>query len=364
MAKDPSKTEKATPKRISKAREDGNVLTSADVNSLSMLLVGTLLTIILAPMIQDGFQQAFFWITTIDCRSSWTEQDLKSGGIGTLSFTAKILAPFCLLMFVFGALTMRMQVGKYFSTKPLKWKFNFNPKQGFSSLLPNKQNMVNLALTTAKVSLIGAMVYIAIKADLNAIKELGTLPIEEALQWILWHSFWMTIKILIIFTVIAAVDYTVRRKKYYEDLMMSKQEVKDERRNADGDPMIKGKIRQRMREIMRSQMMHKLPQADVIITNPIHVAVAIKYEIGSFAPVVVAKGLRKRAERIKEIARGLNIPIVESPPLARSLYRGVKINAYITEEFFSPVAAILAKLHRSGKRKFRHAAKTGADIAR
>lgn len=109
-----------------------------------------------------------------------------------------------------------------------------------------------------------------------------------------------------------------------------------------------------MRELMRSQVMRNVPDADVILTNPTHVAVAIKYEIGGFAPMVVAKGLRKRAERIKLIARQYKIPIVESPPLARSLYRNTKVNNYIQVEFYTPVAAILAQLHRSGKRKFRH----------
>jgi flagellar biosynthesis protein FlhB len=135
--------------------------------------------------------------------------------------------------------------------------------------------------------------------------------------------------------------------------MMTKQEVKDEHKNAEGDPKIKAKIRQRMREIMVQQMMTNVPEADVIITNPTHVAVAIVYNKADGAPKVVAKGLRKRAEKIKMIARNADIPIMEAPPLARSLYRNTKVGAFIPAELYGAVAIILAKLHRLGFKKYK-----------
>jgi len=352
--KDPSKTEKPTKKRITKARNEGNVLTSPDIGSMIIILVGTAVLFMLAPALRDGFRTALMHCMDIDCRQDWNEESLTAGGTFSMLTLMRILGPSVTILTVFGVISMRLQVGKYFSIKPLKWKFDFiNPKRGLTSLVPNKQNLVNLGLTMGKVVLIGGLVYISIKSQMNEIRELGTLSLHDSISWMCWESVFLILKIMALFIFIAAADYAFKRKKYFDDLKMSKQEIKDERKNSEGDPMIKGKIRSKMREILRSQMMRQVPDADVIVTNPTHVAVAIKYEIGGFAPMVVAKGLRKRAERIKLIARQYDIPIIEAPPLARSLYRNIKVNTFITVDFYTPVAAILARLHRSG-RKFRH----------
>ncbi|MBN2640116.1 MAG: EscU/YscU/HrcU family type III secretion system export apparatus switch protein [Victivallales bacterium] len=353
--KDPSKTEAPTKKRIDKAREEGNVMTSPDIMSMLMICAGCMLMLVLGPDIRDGFGEIFSRIFKIDCREDWTNADLSSGGTFSIVFIGKVMAPTLIIICILAMFFMRFQVGKYFSIKTLKWKFDFaNPKKGLMSLAPNKQNFVKLGLTLAKVILIGGLVYASMSSQMDALRQLPTIPLQEAISWMVWESFFLTLKIMVLFIFIAVADYIFKRKKYFDDLKMSKQEVKDERKNAEGDMMMKGKIRQRMRELMRSQVMRNVPDADVILTNPTHVAVAIKYEIGGFAPMVVAKGLRKRAERIKLIARQYKIPIVESPPLARSLYRNTKVNNYIQVEFYTPVAAILAQLHRSGKRKFRH----------
>ena len=351
MARDPSKTEKPTAKRIKKAREEGNVLMSGDISSLAIMLAGTLTVYLLGPALTEGFEQVMNMIVVIDCRESWTETDIAAGTSFGMLLTGKILAPSLFLIMLAGLLAMRAQVGKYFSMGAIKWKFNLNHfKTGMSELLPNRENFVKLLLTSAKVMLIGALVYFTVKNELNAIKALGDIPLSEALRWLARHALVMVYKMLALFIFIAVADYLMRRKKYYDNLMMSKQEVKDEHRNSEGDPAIKGRIRRRMRELLRGQMMRDLPKADVIVTNPTHVAVALRYERGGYAPKVVAKGLRLRAERIKEIARFYRIPIVEAPPLARSLYRNTPIGGYIGEEFYSAVAAILAKLHRGRKR--------------
>ena len=328
------------------------------------MLAGTLTIYLLGPALQLGFEQTMGMVLGVDCRVSWTEADIVSGTATGMKMTARILAPSLFLVCLASILVMRGQVGKYFSMKPLKWKFNFNHlKSGLSEIMPNRENFVKLLMTMAKVILIGGLVYVTVKNELDAIKQLGAIPLIDAMLWLKKHCLIMIYKMLALFLFIAVLDYIVRRKKYMENLMMSKQEVKDERRNADGDPLIKGKIRQRMRELLRSQMMHQLPTADVIVTNPTHVAVALRYEIGGYAPQVVAKGLRMRAERIKTIAAHFNIPIVESPPLARSLYRNTKVGGYIEEQFYGAVAAILAKLHRTGKRKIRKKAEAGTKVA-
>ncbi len=364
MAKDPSKTEKPTSKRISKARSEGNVLSSGDINSLVVMLSGTFAVYLLGPALENAYSQVMNLIIGVDCRESWTETDIASGTNLGMMLAGKVLAPSLFLVMVAGVLVMRAQVGKYFSTKTVKWKFDFSRlKHGLSDLVPNRENMIRLLLTLGKVLVISWLVYITVKGELDAIKQLGSIPLSDAMKWLFRHSMIMVYKILALFLFIAALDYVVRRKKYYDNLMMTKQEVKDERRNADGDPMIKSRIRQRMRELLRSQMMRQLPTADVVVTNPTHVAVALRYEIGGYAPQVVAKGLRLRAERIKEMARAYDIPVVEAPPLARSLYRNIKVGGYISEEFYGAVAGILAKLHRSGRRKFRRKAQPGTKVA-
>jgi flagellar biosynthetic protein FlhB len=351
--KDPSKTEHATGKRISETRSEGNVLFSMDVLSFAMILGGTLLLFITVPMMNATFKDSLDRVLSVDCRVNWDNESIIYGSLFAIQETAIVLAPICLGLCVCAIITMRAQVGSYFSTQALEWKIStLNPVSGFKSLMPSKHNFIKFLLTLGKVSVVSFFVYIAIKKDLDDILRLPFLPLYEAALWTVQHSYILVFKILIFFAIIAVIDYYVRHKKYYDDLMMTKQEVKDEQKNAEGDPRIKAKIRQKMRQLVRMRMSSAIPRADVVITNPTHVAVALKYEMDSPAPIVIAKGLRKRAELIKRIAALNKIPIVEAPPLARSLYRNSRLGGYIDPEFYGAVAAILAKLHRTGKRVF------------
>jgi flagellar biosynthetic protein FlhB len=248
---------------------------------------------------------------------------------------------------------MRAQGGKYFSPKALKWKLSaLNPQKGMMSMLPSKQNMIKLGLTLSKLAVIGYLAYVTIKGDFEDFIKLPIMPVLVSVNWLAWRCIILVFRILLLYAVIAVIDYIVKKRKYVDDLMMTKQEVKDERKNAEGDPQVKAKIRTKMRQLLRSSMMTSVPSADVVITNPTHVAVALKYEFGSYAPKVVAKGLRKSAERIKFLAKKNEIPIVEAPPLARSLYRNTDIGGFIPSEFFGAVAAVLAKLQKNGKKSF------------
>lgn len=351
--KDPSRTEHATGKRIDQARGEGNVLSSTDVLSFAMILGGTLLLFITVPQMNALFLWTLEQVLVIDCRVNWDDETVIYGSTLAFKELAMVLAPICFGLCIFAIITMRAQVGKYFSTQALHWKFDsLNPVGGMKSLMPSKHNLIKFLLTLSKVSIVSIFVYIAIKKDMDDILRLPFLPLYESCLWIIQHSYLLVFKILIFFAIIAAVDYYFRHKKYYDDLMMTKQEVKDEQKNSEGDPIVKSKIRQKMRQLARMRIASSVPKADVVITNPTHVAVALKYDIDAPAPLVVAKGLRKRAELIKRIASINKIPLVEAPPLARSLYRNSRIGGYIDPEFYGAVAAILAKLHRSGKRVF------------
>ena len=360
--KDPSKTEKPTGKCIARARDDGNVLFSSDINSLVLMIAGVLFLFYTVPYIYDGFRYTYDQICAVDCRKDWGIPDFQRGAWAGLDLFSRIALPGMLVLCGAAILIMRIQVGKYFSLKPIKWKFDgFNFQSGLKSLLPNKQNNIRLLITIGKVAIVGGFVYVTIKKEYEGILSLSMLPFSEAIDWIIRHSLIMVAKILALYIGIAALDYLVKHKQYYENLMMTKQEVKDERKDAEGDPRVKAKIRQKMRELFFSRMLTNVPKADVIVTNPTHVAVALQYDPETFAPKIVAKGLRKRAERIKELARMYGIPIVEAPPLARSLYRNTKVGAFISPQFYGAVAAILARIQKEGRRVF--ISKSGSKLA-
>ncbi len=343
---DPSKTEKPTDKKIAEARKDGNVHSSQDVLSFGMLLGATLLFFIIIPFFIDGFKEVFHSVTSVDCRKEWGSQTLKQGGVIIMFTLSKFILPFLASSCLLAIVIMRIQVGKYFSMKALKWKFEaLNPKSGFKQLLPSKKNIIKLLITIAKISVVGSFMYFSVIQEEKNLLSLTIYPLSQSVKWIGYTIFFLTLKILIIIAILAIIDFIVKKKQYLDNLMMTKQEIKDERKNIEGDPLIKGKIRQKMRQLLMSRMVTEVPGADVVITNPTHVAVAIKYGSENYAPKIVAKGLRKRALKIKEIAKLNDVPIVEAPPLARSLYRNGKIGEYIAPEFFKAVAAILAKIY-------------------
>lgn len=349
---DPSRTEKPTTKRIVDARKDGQVLTSPDVSSFVILLGGLLLLIVTVPMLHDGFNDTFRMVLNADCRHSWDSQTVNYGANLSAMILLKLCAPIMFGCCLLSAIVMRAQVGKYFSTGPLKWKFDSFKMNGVKQLLPNKANLMKLLLTIGKILLIGVITYITIRADYEEILGLPHLPVYVSATWMLKRFLILLLRIIGLFAIIAVIDYIQKRKQYYDKLMMTKQEVKDERKNAEGDPQIKAKIKSKMRQLLMMKMIMEIPKADVVVTNPTHVAVALKYSPGSPAPIVVAKGLRKRALRIKMIAKQHNVPIIEAPPLARSLYRTTKIGNFIPPELFGAVAAILAKLHQQGLRSY------------
>lgn len=351
--KDPSRTEKPTAKKINKTRQEGKVLSSADVTSFAVLFGGMILLYMMAPAFYYAFRETFRTVLKTDCRYSWDVEAVYYGGLMAGATLVKVLGPMTFGLCLVALIVMRFQVGKYFSMKALKWKFNsFNPASGIKSLIPSKQNFTKLLLTMGKVAAVGIFIYFAVRGDIDELLMLMLKPVQSSTQWLLMRCYILVFKVLIIILALAVIDYFVKKKEYYDNLMMTKQEVKDERKDAEGDPRVKSKIRSKMKELFIQSMMSALPQADVVVTNPTHVAVAIRYKAGFFAPQVVAKGLRKRAEKIKRLAKLYNIPTVEAPPLARSLYRNTKVGAYIPEQFYGAVAAILAKLHREGRKSF------------
>lgn len=352
MARDPGKTEKATPKRLSKARSKGNVPRSAEVGKTITVVAGLIFL--------------YMWISYIGTEiqvlmrhtfSHSFEFEVSPDNVNTLFhssalFAAKLVLP-CILAIGFVVLiVMRLQVGKNFTMEPLKPKLSkFNPISGIKRLMFSPETLGRMAKSIAQAVIIGIAPYMVIKQEWDHFLALYYTDAATLAAYILQTGAKIVFYALIPMCVIAIIDLIYTRWKYQEDLKMTKSEVKDEAKQADGDPMIKSKQRQKMNEVMRRRMMQDVPKADVIITNPTHIAVALKYNaMEAPAPVVVAKGADLIAEKIKEIAREHGVPIRENKPLARALYKDVEIGEMIPEDLYQAVASILASLNKFKKK--------------
>lgn len=257
------------------------------------------------------------------------------------------LLPFFVVGIVIAVGVNMLQFKFQISTKPLKPKFSkLNPISGMKRLF-SKDKIVELIKSIAKIVLIMFIVYSTVKDDWVYLVKFYGMPLNQAIEAIGNIVINMGLKISLVFMIVAFVDLIYQRRKFNNDIKMTKQEVKDEYKNAEGDPQIKGKIRSKMREASQRRMMQDVPKADVVITNPTHFAVAIKYDASTgSAPIVLAKGADYVAQKIKEIARENKVEIVENKPLARMLYANVDIGQEVPPELYQAVAEVLAMVYK------------------
>ena len=260
--------------------------------------------------------------------------------------TLIILMPFLVIGFAADFVTNLVQVGWKPTLKPLEPKLSkFNPISGFKRIF-SKQSIVNLIFAIAKITLVFFIAYTSIKDQAKTLFLLYDISLKASLSLIFQIIVDTGIKISVVYIFLGFADYAYQRWKFKDDMKMTKQEVKDEYKNTEGDPQIKGKQRQRMMESSQRRMMKNVPQADVVITNPTHIAVAILYDnTKDEAPRVVAKGEDYLAKKIKDLAKDSNVPIVENKPLARALYATVEIDEVIPPELYQAVAEILAVVY-------------------
>ncbi len=346
------KTEQPTSKKLSDARKEGKVAKSKEVvNGFSLLGFFLSLKLFIA-FVGDRFSEIFTWIYAIIPDivemngSGLTIQTIS--GIFRNIFTKMlfILLPFLTIGFITHFVANLVQVGWKITFKPLQPKLSkFNPISGFKRIF-SKQSLVNLILALAKITLVFYIAYICIRDQADNLFLLYDVNLINALNLIFNLIIEAGIKISVIYIILGFADYAYQKHKFTNDMKMTKQEVKDEYKNAEGDPKIKGKQRQRMMESSRRRMMNNVPQADVVITNPTHIAVAIKYDnTKDEAPRVVAKGEDYLAFKIKNLAKDTGVPVVENKPLARALYATVEIDEVIPPELYQAVAEILAVVY-------------------
>ena len=345
------KTEEPTSKKLSDARKEGKVAKSKEiVNGFSLL------GFFLALRIFFGFagvriSDIFRWIYTLmpdieNMKDGLTIQVFMGILRPLLAKTLIILMPFLLIGFAADFVTNLVQVGWKPTLKPLEPKLSkFNPISGFKRIF-SKQSIVNLIFAIAKIGLVCFIAYTSIKDQAKTLFLLYDIALNAALSLIFEIIVDTGIKISVVYIFLGLADYAYQRWKFKDDMKMTKQEVKDEYKNTEGDPQIKGKQRQRMMESSQRRMMKNVPQADVVITNPTHIAVAILYDnTKDEAPRVVAKGEDYLAKKIKDLAKESDVPIVENKPLARALYATVDIDETIPPELYQAVAEILAVVY-------------------
>jgi flagellar biosynthetic protein FlhB len=349
FASEGEKTEKATPKRRRDAREKGQVLQSREVSSALVLLLIFLTLKILTQYIYTQMA-AFFNLCigelALDFDFASKNEQLRLMGL-VLVQLLKLVGPMFAVALLVGVIVNYAQVGWLFILEPLKPKFSkINPLNGIKRIF-SLRGIVELIKSILKISIVGIVAWNSIKAEAHNIIMLMDLDLLSVAEYITTTTLNIAIKICFAMLSIGVLDFGYQWWQYEKDLKMTKQEIKEEYKETEGNPEIKQRIRSKQREISGRRMLSEVPKADVIITNPTHFAVAISYDSSKApAPVVIAKGQDYLAKRIKEVAKENNVEVVENKPLAQTLYRTVDIGQEVPPELYQAVAEILAFVYR------------------
>lgn len=347
------KTEDPTPKRLSESRKKGQVALSREVNNLVMLLAGTLVVAIIVPHLAMellGFMRSYI-------EMAHKVPVSKSTDVGTVlsttfaELTRVLFLPF-LLFLAAAILGPFLQIGPLLSFESMKPDLSkISIIKGFGRLF-SMRSLVDFLKGICKIALVGVVGAIIVYPYFGRVGELITMPIDEVMRELLGLIISMMIGILIVMFVIAMIDLVYQQMEHMKKMRMTKQEIKDEHKQSEGDPHVKGKLRQLRMEKSRQRMMQAVPEADVVITNPTHFAIALKYDTEiSEAPICVAKGMDDLALRIREVATEHGVTIQENKPLARALYDTVEVDEMIPVEHYKAVAEIISYVYKIKGRK-------------
>lgn len=346
-AEDEGRTEDPTERKIRKAREDGKVAKSGDVTSAIVMIFG-LITLL-------AFSGSIVRITADMLRYFITmaTSDLQKSNVALVAvgnFLLRLASPVMAVCFIAAFLGNVVQVGFLFSVKPITPDFkkispNFAKwaqKSFFSA-----EALFNLFKSIAKVAIIAVLAYINIRSEIPRLSNTIKLSAFKAITLVSGIAFRLMMETAILMLAFALPDYFFQRRQHRESLKMSKHEIKEEFKETEGDPLIKSRLRQRMQEVLASSMARQVPESDVVITNPTHYAIALKWDNQTMhAPTVTAKGQDNLAIRIKDIARASDVPMIENRPLARALYDNVELGDEVPEEYWDIVSVVLAEVYR------------------
>ncbi len=341
------KTEKATPKRKREAREKGQIFKSVEVNTALTLLVLFGVLSIFGPTMVKNIKDLLRYFFTMSSPDTFDiASAMKMYGDAMIMFIG-IIAPLLIAAFVAGVVTNVIQSGFIFTTKALAPKFDrINPMSGFKRIFSTR-TLLDLVKSIIKITILAVVAYNDYQVHMEEFKGLMGQDVAVAIANFVDIIISTSFNLAIAFAIFAPFDYMYQRWKYNKDLMMTKQEIKDEYKLTEGNPQIKGRISQKQRQMSRMRMVQAVKDADVVITNPTHYAVALEYKEGkSTAPVVVAKGKDYLAQKIKEKAKEENVQIVENKPLAQALYFFCEVGDEVPEDMYKAVAEVLAYVYR------------------
>ncbi len=341
------KTEDATPKKREKVREEGQVAKSVEISSVFVLLTGVLmlyglgnfsylnlLAILRSNLIFDS-------VPNFDLQ--YVLQLFNSLAVRLLLF----VGPIFLAIFLIALLANIIQVGFTASTKAIEPKLSrLSLISGFGRLF-SMRSIMEAVKAVAKLSVIGIVAYLIVRREMDHIAGLFTLSVAEILLYLLKTAFKIFIWVILVMVAVALLDYLYQRWQFEQQIKMTKQEIKDEFKQSEGDPQVKSRIRSLQQQAAKKRMMQEVPKADVVVTNPTHLALAIQYDpLTMNAPRITAKGAGILAQRIKAVAMEHHVPVVENKELAQNLYRLVDIGEEVPSQFFKAVAELLAYVYR------------------
>lgn len=351
MAAD-SKTEKATPKKRRDERKEGNVFKSTDVANVAFVFIAFYSLKKLFPSILKTVSD--FMKRYLDLAGSAGELNLNNiGGYGRefAAAAAKTILPFAFICVAVGVIIHGVQTRFLFTPKNFYPKFNrISPIRGIKNLFSLK-NVIELVKNILKVIVLVAILYNLLKTDAETVMRTMDMPVSTSVTYMFDRMMTMITKVSLVFVVIAIFDYMFQRWDYERKIRMSKQELKEEFKQTEGNPEIKGRIRELQKQRARTRMMQAVPEADVIIRNPTHFAVALLYDMDkNNAPVVVAKGQDDLALRIVRVGEEHKVAVIEDVPLARGLYAQAEINHEIPMEYYGAVAEVLVFVYKMNKK--------------
>lgn len=344
---DLERTEPASPKRLEKAREEGDVPRSRELATASVLFAAGLGIWVLSGHLSNALQQSLMTGLSLERQAAFDPTFLLTKIADSLFPLFLSFAPLAVILILVAIGSPALIGGWNFSSKALMPKFNrLNPLNGAKNIV-SKNSLAELVKAVAKAALVGLVAYMVFTNDIESVLTLSQQTVDNGIAQVADLLIKGFLSIVAALVLIAAVDVPYQLKHYADKLKMTKEEVRQEMKESDGNPEIKARIRQQQREMARRRMMAEIPHADVVITNPTHYAVAVKYqENGMRAPVVVAKGADAIALKIREIASTHNVLTMEAPKLARALYAHTELGDEIPAALYSAVAEVLAYVYQ------------------
>lgn len=348
------KTERGTDRKREDARKEGKVAQSQEVVSVVTLGAAIIAFMLILPYMRHYLTGFMLNWSQLDVKGNWSIEFVQGLCKQGLLICALGVMPIGLAVLFSSTIASIAQTKPFFQTEALKPKFDaLNPVNGAKQLF-SMESIVKLFISILKVMVIALVVWGVVKDKVPELSFLHRLSIVEGLQWFMVLFSRIVWRVMALFITIAVIDWIKETRKFEKSIMMSKQEVKDELKNQESSQLVKQRMRGKMRELSAARMMAAVPDATVVVTNPTFIAIAIKYNAASpNAPIVVAKGKRLVAHKIREIARENGVSVIERKPLARAMYKKIEVGKPVPAEYFQAIAELLAYLYRMGDTRIR-----------